>query len=349
MKTITFFNNKGGVGKTTLAVNLASYFALKKNQRVLFLDIDPQANSTQLIVPEVLWNEFYGENPFCKTILDFLSPIQVGDSNLDLTPRPFRAAEDRFGIFLIPGHPHLSIVEDILSDSWNRTLAGDIGGFRRTNWLKSLTNHFDNDYDFLFIDAGPSLGALNRSVLLNSDFFVAPMGSDIFSLMGISNISIWIKKWINAYSNALSVLESQQEDSAVKISKYPLNFDVNCTTRLIGFSIQQYITKTFKGGRRPVASFERIIKQMPAAMTKHLGFLVHNNLTTDDLNLGDVPYLYSLVPLAQSANAPMFTLTYSDGVVGNQIDSVKKYEIMLDSIANKILRNIGEHNADTMA
>ncbi|TFH59646.1 ParA family protein [Peribacillus frigoritolerans] len=46
MKVITFFNNKGGVGKTTLGVNIAAYFSLEMNQRVLMLDGDPQANTT---------------------------------------------------------------------------------------------------------------------------------------------------------------------------------------------------------------------------------------------------------------------------------------------------------------
>ena len=58
MKVITFFNNKGGVGKTTTIINLASYLSIYREKRVLVVDLDPQSNSTQAILPEETWLEF---------------------------------------------------------------------------------------------------------------------------------------------------------------------------------------------------------------------------------------------------------------------------------------------------
>ena len=58
MKVITFFNNKGGVGKTTTIINLASYLSIEKRKNVLVLDLDPQSNTTQAILPEDSWREF---------------------------------------------------------------------------------------------------------------------------------------------------------------------------------------------------------------------------------------------------------------------------------------------------
>lgn len=340
MKIITFFNNKGGVGKTTLAVNIASYFASKFEKKILFLDADPQANSTQMIIPEERWQEFYGEDAINSTLIDYLHPIQEGDSNLDLNNDPFYHSENRFFVDLIPGHPQLSIIEDILSDAWNKCSAGDLGGFRKSNWLRVLKEHYNKNYDYLIVDVGPSLGALNRSLLLNTDFIITPMGSDIFSLIGISNISTWISNWMKTYTNAIDLLKSKYDKNT--ISKYSLNFQIDNTTRLIGYSIQQYVTRSFADGRRPVASYDRIISKIPESINENLEYLIYRGLTIENLNLGDVPYLYSLVPLAQSSNAPMYNLSYSDGVVGGQAASVKKYAGMLNSIAKKILNNIGD-------
>ena len=348
MKSITFFNNKGGVGKTTLAVNIASYFSTRFDKKILLVDADPQANSTQMIIKEDDWLDFYGENATRPTILDYLKPILEGDSSLNFGSQPLPSEENRFEVDLIPSHPWLSIIEDVLSDSWNKCISGDLGGFRKTNWLKSLIKSFYEQYDFLFIDVGPSLGALNRSILLNSDFIITPMGSDIFSLIGISNISTWIRNWMTGYKNAIRYYESNMY-SRESLKKFPINLEPENTTRLIGFSIQQYVTRSFSTGRRPVAAYESIIRKIPDQIMEHLNYLIYDNLNLDNLNLGDIPYLYSLVPLAQSNNAPMYDLKSSDGLVGSQTGNVKKYSLMLETISKKILSNIGESYVDQLA
>ncbi|SEG75776.1 CobQ/CobB/MinD/ParA nucleotide binding domain-containing protein [Paenibacillus sp. UNC499MF] len=344
MKIITYFNNKGGVGKTTLAVNVASFMATHFGKKVLFLDADPQANSTQMMVPDQFWLDYYGERASKSTIMNFLSPIIEGDSGLNFIDELYMGTANRYNVDLIPGHPGLSVIEDIFSDAWNKSLGGDIGGFRRTNWLRQMKQHYASTYDYMFIDVGPSLGALNRSILLNTDFVVTPMGSDIFSLIGVSNISTWIKEWMHSYRRAVHVLYDRHGSQSAE--KYLFNLDIDKTTKLIGFSIQQYVTRTFADGRRPIAAYESIIIQVPEAIEKHLNYLIYNNLTIEELNLGDVPYLYSLVPLAQASKSPMYSLVRGDGVVGGQTSSVKKYKEILDSITRKLLKNMGDLNAD---
>lgn len=94
-----------------------------------------------------------------------------------------------------------------MSKSWSETLSGDKGAIRKLNWLNQLKKE-NTTFDYILIDVGPSLGALNRSALLNSDYFLTPMASDIFSLLGISNIGDWIERWMNLYEAAIKTFVS---------------------------------------------------------------------------------------------------------------------------------------------
>ena len=77
MKAIAVFNNKGGVGKTTLLCNVASYFKVKKGQRVLIVDADPQCNATiYLFSPERI-NQFYN-NSTQKSLYHIIQPYKKG-------------------------------------------------------------------------------------------------------------------------------------------------------------------------------------------------------------------------------------------------------------------------------
>ncbi|MFJ5766917.1 ParA family protein [Lysinibacillus sp. NPDC093210] len=340
MKVITFFNNKGGVGKTTLGVNIAAYFAIELKQRVLVIDIDPQANTTQMLIPEYEWEKLYDEKlKIHKTLYDYLEPLIQGDPDLKVEEIvPLQASDNRFNVDLIPGDPNISIIEDILSDAWNKSTAGSVEGYRKSNWLKSIITKFSESYDYIFIDVGPSLGALNRSVLINSDYIITPMGSDIFSLMATKNISKWIKNWKIDYNTGIHTMERK----GTAFDSFDLNLDVSSSSMMLGYSVQQYVTKSFKEGRRPIKSYDAIIQEIPGVIEKYLNELIPPKLNIDKLNLGDVPYLYSLVPLAQSNTTPIFELKGSDGLNGLQYGQVSSYKDTMASICNKIIKNLGE-------
>ena len=151
MKSVAFFNNKGGVGKTTLVSNVASHFALALDLRVLLVDCDPQCNATQLLLDEETCNSLYwdpkpGNKP---TVLDTLRPLEEGDASIATDIQPWTGTSNRFGVDLLPGHPRLSVIEDILSRAWNDGLGGDIGGIRRSNWVTLLTRRYADEYQFL--------------------------------------------------------------------------------------------------------------------------------------------------------------------------------------------------------
>ena len=160
-RVISFFNNKGGVGKTTLSCNLAASLSQAHGQRVLYLDCDPQCNLTLLILGEeriedIYWNTKGVGSSGCKTIIDIVHPMELGDSDIDTGIVPQLRSENRFSVDLIPGHPRLSVVEDRLGEAWNTTLAGDIGAIRKTNWCAALVDHLAKAYDYILIIWDPA-------------------------------------------------------------------------------------------------------------------------------------------------------------------------------------------------
>ncbi len=345
MKVITFFNNKGGVGKTTTVVNLASYLSIKKGKNVLVVDLDPQSNATQAILPEDVWLEFYDpDNPETrKTIYDCFSKIEEGDAEFIDIDIPVTSAQNNFKVSLIPGHPKLSIIDDTMSKSWAETRSGDKGGFRKLNWLNQLKQK-NSSFDYILIDVGPSLGALNRSALLNSDYFLTPMASDIFSLLGISNIAEWINGWIGIYEYALGMfVKTNGEEAASRFfEKYLINTTPRESTRYIGYSIQQYSKRRFKTGDRPTKAYEKVISGFHDQIVKSLSPFAKEGIAPDELKLGDIPYIYSVIPLSQTSNTPIFQLNYASGIRGNQTSSVENYCNYLDIVAENFMRNVGE-------
>lgn len=343
MKTVTFFNNKGGVGKTTTIVNLAAYMAKCRNKRMIILDLDPQSNSTQAILPEEQWENLYGEEASINTIFDYFKQYVQGDSTFNFLPIPIKAEDNNYHVALIPGHLNMSLVDDVMSSSWGSLRTP--GGLRVQNWLNQLKKHIEKDYDYLFIDVGPSLGPLNRSALLNSDYFFTPMASDIFSLLGVKNIKNWINSWANEYYSFIEISFPQTKfytDSFY--DDYLINSSREHLVKFVGYSIQQYTARKFKSGIRVTKSYERVVNEFPKAIIECLGEFKADNITEDMLKLGDIPYAYSVIPLSQLSNTPIFDLTYDTGIRGGQSASVEDYTKYISEIADRFLRNVGDNN-----
>lgn len=126
MKTIAFFNNKGGAGKTTLVYHIA-WMMMELEQKVLAADLDPQANLSSMFLDEErlekVWSE---EEQKHQSILPCISPILEGTG--DIAPAHTEIIQE--GLYLIPGDLGLSRFEDKLSDSWPRCLDRDPAAFR---------------------------------------------------------------------------------------------------------------------------------------------------------------------------------------------------------------------------
>ena len=210
---------------------------------------------------------------------------------------------------LIPGHPSFSIIEDRLGAAWHDLIGGDIGGIRKTNWNTYLKRKISNNYDYVLYDLGPSLGSINRSVLIGCDKFMTPMGTDIFSILGIRNISTWLQSWVDRYEIGLDLCE---RNSPGRLAYFQIENMLPITTGYVGYTIQQYITKSKGGIRRPTRAYEQIISNVPTEVENSLSSYLSTGMNTENVQLGDVPHQNSLIPLAQSVSSPLFELKSGD-------------------------------------
>lgn len=341
MISISMFNNKGGVGKTTLTCNIASYFARELNLRVLVVDCDPQCNATQLIMGEEFSTNFYWnnqQNDSITTIKEVLGPIGDGDSHISDIVKPILSSKNRFGVDVLPGHPSFSVIEDRLGAAWHELLGGDIGGIRKTNWNTALTKILKDKYDVVFFDLGPSLGSINRCVLIGCDYFLTPMGADIFSILGIRNIATWIDRWLALYKKSIELCEQRNPG---RLKEYPVTLEPLIAHGYLGYTMQQYITKSKEGQRIPTARYESILNLIPPVIQESLASYLKPGVTLEQSKLGDVPHLYSLIPLAQSNASPILELKSSDGLVGSQYRQRDDYEKIIRAVCKRISENVG--------
>jgi chromosome partitioning protein len=185
---VTFFNNKGGVGKTSLVYHLAWMYAVQ-GTRVLVADLDPQANLTALLFEEFdierLWEPEKG-----RTIFDPIRQMIDRDGGLGA---PHVEAVGR-NLSALVGTPRLAGFESDLAENWLKCLDGKPGGFKvmRAFWSLMQAAADKVDAQVVLADVGPSLGAINRAALVASDHVVMPLGADLFSLAGIENLGQWL-------------------------------------------------------------------------------------------------------------------------------------------------------------
>lgn len=323
MKALAFFNNKGGVGKTTLLCNVAAYFS-QIGLRVCVVDCDPQCNASQYLFHDDLLESTFEDSQ--QNIESLFISLMAGEGHASRVPLKRSAS---FSVDVVCGSPGLSMAEDFLAEEWaslntQRGLSSTMV-FRRM--LQSLI-----DYDFVFFDVSPSLGAINRTVLLSADYFVSPMSIDIFSLKAFENISRWMTKWRAHWDYSVN---SPQLDST---SQTVVNAKLIKGATFIGYVSQQYIAKRDASGeRRPVKSYDEIIRQIDAQIEQHFkGTLI----PPKPYEIGKIPNLHSLAPMSQSRRKPIFSLAASDGVVGAHFAKVKEAKEIFGEVSDEIRKRL---------
>ncbi|WP_424946485.1 ParA family protein [Candidatus Spongiihabitans sp.] len=202
---LTIYNHKGGVGKTTLTINLAAALA-EQGHKVLLIDSDPQCNITSYLCEDSVVDDFLdnSDEEDGKTVWSALKPVVEGDGAF----RDVGIYETSIdGLFLLPGDIRLSEYEIELSENWNKCFQGNRRGLNVTTSLSALVNYYSQTYklDFIFFDTGPNIGPLNRIILLDCDYFVVPGACDLFSVRALKTLGASLTKWITEWETILNI------------------------------------------------------------------------------------------------------------------------------------------------
>lgn len=333
MKSFVIFNNKGGVGKTTLLCNVAAFLKLYLHKRVLVIDADPQCNATLYMFPKQSIEDFYTTKKY-STIYDIVQHLKRGKGYMPKDNIPIYTSPG-FGVDIIIGDPRFAVLEDFFSGDWLSSNSGEERGLLTTFIFKDLAYKLSVDYDYIIYDVGPSLGAINRNVLIGCDYFIIPMSSDIFSQKAIENIAESLAEWKKYLNRGLEDFKNKEG--------YPYNINnvnVNFCIQFLGYVNQQYTAKKKEGTVRPVKAYDAIIRKFHNIITTKLSPFYPELMNPGILLLGEIPTLHSLVPLSQAAHKPIFQLSTTDGVVGAHFKKVSDFKAVIEGITKKILCNI---------
>ncbi|QIU97128.1 ParA family protein [Bacteroides faecium] len=255
MRVVSLFNNKGGVGKSTLAFHLSNILA-ERGHKVLMIDLDPQCNLTICGMNEELLHEIWREEDLfiddfetakqnksqeelsdilsrTRTIHFLLKPTEDGQGDLSNLPPAYSV---RTNLDLIPGRLTVYQYENKISERWSGAYSGDPLSIRTITKIRELAENYYsiNNYDFIIIDTSPSLGALNKVIISMVDGFLIPALPDMFSSYGIRNIGNALNNWKKEFNTIYGLIS---EDKRLR---FPENF-----VRFLGYTI--YNAKKYSG------------------------------------------------------------------------------------------------------
>lgn len=321
---LTFFNNKGGVGKTSLVYHLSWIFS-EMDKRVVAVDLDPQANLTSAFLPEEKLEELWDAElllPKPTTIYRCVQPLmEVGDIQEPITQRI------RSSLHLVPGDLALAGFEDFLSAEWPNSLGSGnlLRAFRVLTafWIVAQKAAEQHHADLILADVGPNLGAINRSALIGSDYVVIPLAADLFSLQGLRNLGPTLRNWR---------LDWRKRRDNWLSPAFPLPEGKMAT---LGYLVQQHSERL----SRPVKAYDRWAARIPGVYRESvLSDKSTPPLMADDpLCLARLKHYRSLVPMAQEARKPIFQLTAADGAIGSHSYGVQEARKDFNSLAQSIL------------
>jgi MinD-like ATPase involved in chromosome partitioning or flagellar assembly len=340
---ISFFNHKGGVGKTTSLYNVGAKLA-KKGHNVLLIDADTQCNLTLQILGETKYEDYYENNPK-NNIKSYLSPAFDSQPILITGGECIKSSIEN--LHVMPGSLDLSGNDTQLSMSFNLSSV--------LTSMQNLPGSFDYlihktaekyNADFVLIDLNPSLSAINQDLIITSDYFIIPTSTDYFSVQSIRSLATKLPEWENWAKKAR---ESFQD------SFYPLP---KKTPKFLGFTCNKF---NLQSGGRPQENHRQMMDRIGATIDELLipnlekvGMLLDDNTLYHQYSkqqrssqskycLVEFSDYNKLSVISQQKNIPLFDVPNSDLRESNQKTTRDWFNDMYEYFADEILKRTKHH------
>lgn len=332
MPTIAFFNNKGGVGKTSLVFHLSWMFR-QLGHTVLAVDLDPQANLTSMFFDddtlESLWP---ADAPHDGTIYKSLRRLVRGLGDV-ATPKVHEIVS---GFGVVAGDLELSRFEDQLSGDWPKCLDRNESAFRATTAFSRAIGRAQvlAEARWVLVDVGPNLGAINRAALIACDYIVVPLAPDLFSIQGLRNLGPTLINWRREWSERREKTPDDMGFVPPRGRMEPL-----------GYVVMQY---AIKASDSPVKAYTKWMARIPNEYAKSVADTAGSagdNPAKDPNCLALLKHYRSLVPMAMEARKPIFNLKSGDGAIGSHLYAVEAAKDDFTKLAKTIIRRVGEREA----
>lgn len=322
MKIISVFNNKGGVGKTTLTYHVANALS-EMGKKVLIIDADPQCNLTIYSLKQEdihqLWateDSFIDEgfessknkcssDEYRKIIskprsLHFLlKPTEEGTGDHEHLPPP---AKLNSNLDIIPGRLTLHLYEEKVASRWTDIYRGEPLAIRTVTKIRSLAEQYAeiHGYDYVVIDTSPSLGSFNKVIISTVDGFFIPASPDLFSLYGIKNIGKALSAWKDEFDIVYKLISDE------KRHLFPRNF-----VTFLGYTI--YNAKKYTGYNEwdLAKAHMNYAKKIPKTIEENIQEEMRSHLTIElmeqPIGKMSVMHTHNTFPsMAQYYNSPMW-------------------------------------------
>lgn len=320
---LALFNHKGGVGKTTLTINLAAALALK-GKKVLIVDSDPQANITSYLIDEAVFDQMMDDSskPKGETIWSVLKPIDEASGEIKFV-EPIQTSTS--GLYLLPGDIKLANFEISLGQFWVNCLERKTKGYRAVSALSNYAQQCIEKYDidFVFYDTGPNIGPLNKAILLDCDYFIVPAACDLFSRRAIKTLGHALAQWIREWD----MINMFNPDGDFLLKGRP---------KFLGFIPQKF--KVYRGAisSKSVNYISQLDKAIYSDLVKVLADVNPDLATISTSNkIGEVKDFSTLVQLGQQQGVPLQSI--ADPAQAAQVEAATK---AFGDIAENLIKRI---------
>lgn len=191
-KIVSFINLKGGVGKTTMTVNIAANLASAFKKRVLVIDLDPQTNATISLIDQEHWEL---RNAAKQTLFHMFNDLLEGTQHFNIRQAILKNVAEIENLDLLPSSIDLVSIQEDIANITNKPVHKTF--LHSVDIIANQLASIKHKYDFILIDCPPNLGTITLNGINCSDYYVIPTTPDILSRNGIRIITNQIDKFIH--------------------------------------------------------------------------------------------------------------------------------------------------------